>query len=81
MDDGFQHRRLARDLDIVLIDALQPWGGGCVLPAGRLREPLSSLRRAEVFVITRTNQATTATVEAVVRQLRRYRGRQADHAG
>jgi tetraacyldisaccharide 4'-kinase len=72
LDDGFQHRRLARDLDIVLVDALQPWGGGCVLPAGRLREPLSSLRRADAFVITRTNQATPDAIANIVGRLRRY---------
>ena len=52
MDDGFQHRRLARDLDIVMIDATQPFGYGRLLPAGLLREPISSLKRADVVVIT-----------------------------
>ncbi|MBK8914351.1 MAG: tetraacyldisaccharide 4'-kinase [Phycisphaerales bacterium] len=60
LDDGFQHRRLARDLDIVLIDALAPWGGGRLLPAGRLREPLRNLRRAQAVIITRANQTTDA---------------------
>ena len=41
LDDGFQHLRVARDLDIVTIDATNPWGGGSLLPFGRLREPLS----------------------------------------
>ncbi len=54
LDDGFQHWRLARDLDIVLIDALNPFSGGAVFPLARLREPLSALRRADAFVITRT---------------------------
>jgi 3-deoxy-D-manno-octulosonic-acid transferase len=53
LDDGFQHRRLARDLDIVLIDALDPLGGGAVFPLGRMREPLSGLARAGAFVIMR----------------------------
>src|SRR5690606_6118545 len=44
LDDGFQHRRLARDLDIVLLDALQPFGYGHLLPRGLLREPLKGLR-------------------------------------
>ncbi|RMF76405.1 MAG: tetraacyldisaccharide 4'-kinase, partial [Planctomycetota bacterium] len=56
LDDGFQHRRLRRDLDMVLIDALAPWGGGLTLPAGRLREPLDGLRRADLIVVTRRNQ-------------------------
>ncbi|MEO1997370.1 MAG: tetraacyldisaccharide 4'-kinase, partial [Planctomycetaceae bacterium] len=44
LDDGFQHRRAARDLDIVLIDALNPWGFGHLLPRGLLREPPSALQ-------------------------------------
>lgn len=55
LDDGFQHRRLARDLDIVLIDAVQPFGFEHVLPRGLLREPLDSLNRAQVIIITKTN--------------------------
>ncbi len=53
LDDGFQHRRLHRDLDIVLIDALNPFPGGDVFPLGRMREPLEGLARAGAFVITR----------------------------
>jgi tetraacyldisaccharide 4'-kinase len=56
LDDGFQHRRLARDLDIVLVDATAPWGHGYLLPRGLLREPRSSLRRAGVIVLTRCDQ-------------------------
>ena len=55
MDDGFQHRRLHRELDIVLIDATNPFGYGNLLPRGLLREPLSSLRRADVAIITRSD--------------------------
>ena len=54
LDDGFQHRRLRRDLDVVLLDANDPFGGGRLLPAGRLREPLASLRRADVVIVTRS---------------------------
>jgi tetraacyldisaccharide 4'-kinase len=57
LDDGFQHRRLARDLDLVLVDATNPWGHGYLLPRGLLREPMSSLRRAGVVVLTRCDQA------------------------
>lgn len=57
LDDGFQHRRAERDLDIVCIDASDPFGGGSVLPAGRLREPLENLGRADAVVITRANFA------------------------
>jgi tetraacyldisaccharide 4'-kinase len=53
MDDGFQHRRLHRDIDIVTIDAMQPFGYGKLLPAGLLREPVSALKRAQAAIITR----------------------------
>jgi tetraacyldisaccharide 4'-kinase len=56
LDDGFQHLRLARDLDIVTIDATNPWGGGTLLPYGRLREPRAGLSRADCIVVTRTDQ-------------------------
>ncbi len=55
MDDGFQHRRLRRDLDIVLIDATRPFGYGHCLPRGLLREPLSALSDADAIVITRSD--------------------------
>lgn len=58
LDDGFQHWALERDLDIVLIDALDPWRGG-LPPAGRLREEASALRRAQVIVLTRTDPGRT----------------------
>ncbi|MBU6174878.1 MAG: tetraacyldisaccharide 4'-kinase, partial [Planctomycetes bacterium] len=48
LDDGFQHRRIGRDLDIVLLDAREPFGFGHLLPRGLLREPLRSLKRADV---------------------------------
>ncbi len=60
LDDAFQHRRLARDLDVVLIDATNPWGHGYLLPRGLLREPPSSLRRAGVVVLTRCDQVGSA---------------------
>jgi tetraacyldisaccharide 4'-kinase len=53
LDDGFQHRRLARDLDIVAVDATDPFGGGRLFPRGLLREPLSGLARAQAVVLTR----------------------------
>ncbi len=53
LDDGFQHLRLKRDLNIVALDGTNPWGGGHLLPRGRLREPLHELRRADCIVITR----------------------------
>lgn len=68
LDDGFQHLKLSRDADIVLVDATDPFGGGMVLPAGRLREPLSALRRADIVVITRSVQAPSPALEAVIRR-------------
>lgn len=55
LDDGFQHRRLQRDLDIVVIDAANPFGNAKLLPRGILREPLAALSRADIFVLTRTD--------------------------
>ncbi|HMC61251.1 MAG TPA: tetraacyldisaccharide 4'-kinase [Candidatus Solibacter sp.] len=69
LDDGFQHRKLARNLDIVLIDALNPFGGGDVFPAGRLREPVAGLERADVVLITRSDVSDMApAIERVVRR-------------
>jgi tetraacyldisaccharide 4'-kinase len=68
LDDGFQHLKLSRDADVVLVDATDPFGGGLVLPAGRLREPLSALRRADIVVITRSVQAPSPAIEAIIRR-------------
>ncbi len=53
LDDGFQHRRLHRDVDVVLLDATDPWGPGGLLPRGLLREPPAALARAHVVVLSR----------------------------
>jgi tetraacyldisaccharide 4'-kinase len=66
LDDGFQHLALHRDADVVLVDTSNPFGGGKLLPCGRLREPLSALRRASVVVITRSERAPA--VESLVRR-------------
>ena len=68
LDDGFQHLKLSRDADIVLVDATDPFGGGMVLPAGRLREPLRALRRADIVVVTRSVQAPSPAIEAIIRR-------------
>ncbi len=73
LDDGFSHLRLARDVDIVLIDALNPFGGGEVVPLGRLREPVDGLARADIFVITRCD--TYRPMRAIENELRRRNGR------
>lgn len=66
LDDGFQHLRLARDADIVLLDAMDPFGGGHLLPAGRLRESRTALSRADLIVITRSSHSPA--IEAAVRR-------------
>lgn len=64
LDDGFQHLQLARDLDILLMDTSCPLAGESLLPAGRLREPLSAMSRANILVFTRTENMP-GTVEAI----------------
>ena len=66
LDDGFQHLGLARDLDIVLLDVTRPASEFALLPAGRLREPFSSLRRAQWVILTRTELADGGGLEARV---------------
>lgn len=61
LDDGFQHRRLHRDLDIVLMDSGQPFGNETILPLGPLREPISYLERADCFLITRVQSSQAAS--------------------
>jgi len=70
LDDGFQHRRLARDLDIVLVDATCPFGYGHVLPRGLLREPAIGLRRAHVVALTRCNQVSPTELARIEDRLR-----------
>jgi tetraacyldisaccharide 4'-kinase len=70
LDDGFQHTSLARDLDLVVIDALNPFAGGAVFPLGALREPMSALARAGAFVIMRA--APGRLYEGLRRQLRAW---------
>ncbi len=69
LDDGFQHRRLARQHDIVLIDALNPFAGG-VFPLGRAREPAAGLRRATAIVVTRAEPGRHSS--GLERKLRLY---------
>jgi tetraacyldisaccharide 4'-kinase len=65
LDDGFQHRRLARQLDLVLIDATNPWGYGYLTPRGLLRESPRELRRAQAVIITRCDLVAGAQVRAI----------------
>lgn len=68
LDDGFQHVALARDEDIVVIDCTAPFGHGRLLPRGLLREPLSALKRATCFLLTRADESSS---EHVIRVLDR----------
>jgi 3-deoxy-D-manno-octulosonic-acid transferase len=70
LDDGFQHARLEREFDVVLIDGLDPLGGGEVVPLGRLREPAECLSRADAFVVTRAEE--THRFKAICRRLAEY---------
>lgn len=72
LDDGFQHRRLARDLDLVLVDALEPFGFGHVFPRGTLREPLSGWSRAHAIALTRADMIAPTERAAIRREVERY---------
>jgi tetraacyldisaccharide 4'-kinase len=72
LDDGFQHRRLARDLDLVLLDAAEPFGYGRVLPRGMLREPLTGLRRAGAFLVTRADAVDASARARLAEVVKRY---------
>lgn len=69
LDDGFQHRQLHRDLDIVLIDATCPFGYKHMLPRGFLREYLRNLQRADVFIITRSDMVSAKELQQIQQQL------------
>ncbi|RMF40486.1 MAG: tetraacyldisaccharide 4'-kinase [Planctomycetota bacterium] len=71
LDDGFQHRRVARDLDVVLIDATDTRAAHWLLPGGLLREPWSSLRRADMVILTRTDVASPQRVAELESRVRR----------
>ncbi len=72
LDDAFQHRRIHRDLDIVLIDALNPWGYGHCLPRGLLREPVSVITRADLIFITRADLVSPEELTAIRTELVRH---------
>ena len=72
LDDGYQHWQLARDLDIVLIDALNMFGNNFLLPRGTLREPLSNLGRAQAFLLTKVDQSNDDARDMIHNTLSRY---------
>ncbi|OLE55584.1 MAG: tetraacyldisaccharide 4'-kinase [Acidobacteria bacterium 13_1_20CM_3_53_8] len=76
LDDGFQHLRVARNLNIVIVDATNPWGGGKLLPRGRLREPKRGLARADCVIITRADQ--TSNLDALREEIKILSGSKPD---
>jgi tetraacyldisaccharide 4'-kinase len=74
LDDGFQHRRLARSLDLVLLDALEPFGLGYLFPRGLLREPVGSLRRAHLVVLSRADLVGDEDRAAIRTEIERHAG-------
>lgn len=72
MDDGFQHRKLKKDRNIILIDAINPFGGNDYLPKGRLRESLESLKRADELIITKSNYINNESLEKIKQKLLKY---------
>lgn len=72
MDDGFQHRKLTKDKNIILIDATNPFGGNDYLPKGRLRESLESLKRADELIITKSNYVNSESLEKIKQRLSKY---------
>lgn len=75
LDDGFQHRRARRDLDMVLIDATNPWGYGSMLPRGLMREPRSALRRADAVIVTRSDMVDPVELEQLDDQIKSVTGK------
>jgi tetraacyldisaccharide 4'-kinase len=72
LDDAMQHRRVKRNLEIVVINAREPWGYGHVLPRGLLREPLSGLKRAGAFVITHFSEIAPASLKKIETTIRKH---------
>jgi tetraacyldisaccharide 4'-kinase len=72
LDDGFQHRKIHRDLEILLLDAREPFGFGYLLPRGLLREPLRSLRRADIVMATRADQVDSQRLADIRTKVQRY---------
>jgi tetraacyldisaccharide 4'-kinase len=77
LDDGMQHRPVARDFELVLIHAREPFGSGHVFPRGTLREPLAGLRRADAILLTHSEEASAAELADISKVLQRHNPRAA----
>ena len=74
LDDGFQHRQISRDLNLITIDATDPFGCNRIFPRGLLREPLWGLKRADALVLTRTDQVSIKTRNEIQEQCFQFVG-------
>ena len=72
LDDGFQHWRLHRDIDILLIDAANPFGNEKLFPEGIMREPFSAMKRANIIVITKADMAVQGRIHAIMDKIKKY---------
>ncbi len=72
LDDGFQHRALQRDKDVLLIDASNPFGNGRLFPEGKLREPMKAMERADIIILTKMDMASSISVKSTMQKIRRY---------
>ena len=70
LDDGFQYLPLKRELEVVTIDSLVPFSNKRLIPRGLLREPLSHLKRADIFLLTRTDQVTNGRIHSIYQRLK-----------
>lgn len=73
LDDGFQHYGLGRVMDIVLIDATNPFGNGHVLPHGTLREPVEALKRSDTVILTKSSLISEETKTELIEKNKKYR--------
>ena len=72
LDDGFQHRGLYRDIDVLLIDTLKPFGNGKLFPEGTLREPRDAMKRADIIVLTKSDMTGSETITKVISEIKPY---------
>jgi len=72
LDDGFQHWRLFRDKNILLIDSENPFGNKRLLPAGILREPLGEIKRADIIALTKTDDIKQALIDKLIKEIKQY---------